>query len=245
MEQKKFSLTVSIVTITQHSRLKFMPLLIECIQSQMYPIMEWVIVEGSQTQEEADQNQVFFKSISSEKIAIRYLPFVKDTKLGGLRNRGNQACRGDIIVCMDDDDYYPPMRVSHVIDMFTLYPKKNLAGCTKILLYDYNIKQLYQCTGFSENHATNNTMAWRKEYHGIHDESKTFGEESSFTNQFTEPMIQLESKYTVIVSSHNKNTFDKRDMIKDHPLFFKLSHNLLLRFMPEEVYEKYVNTIQI
>ena len=36
--------------------------------------------------------------------------------LSDLRNIGNNKCSGDIIVCMDDDDYYPVERVSHAVD---------------------------------------------------------------------------------------------------------------------------------
>ena len=35
------------------------------------------------------------------------------------------------------------------------------------------------------------------------------GEEMSFTDNFSEPMIQLDANKCIVVSSHNSNTFDK------------------------------------
>ena len=36
--------------------------------------------------------------------------------LGAKRNYMHRFARGDIIVYMDDDDYYPPTRISHAVE---------------------------------------------------------------------------------------------------------------------------------
>lgn len=211
--------SVSIVTITQLKRFECIKNLFELIKLQTYKnIQEWVLCEGSKTQEDADKNkeniQNFIKEINVDnKINIVYIEYVPGTKLGALRNRGNTACTGDITVCMDDDDYYPPERVSTCVNSL-LGSKALIAGNSDVIMYDYFIKKLFKFKQFTPFHSTNNCMAWKKEYlkTNKHDDSKEMGEEASFTNNFTNPLIQMESKKTIVVSSHDGNTFNKREL---------------------------------
>lgn len=96
------------------------------------------------------------------KMEIIYLEY-SGKKLSDLRNLGNTTCKGDIIVCMDDDDYYPPERVSSAVESL-----KNssalLAGCSDIYLYEYFMGKLYKFKGFHAKHSTNNCMAFKREY---------------------------------------------------------------------------------
>ena len=39
--------------------------------------------------------------------------------LGAKRNFMHDKCKGSIIVYMDDDDYYPPDRISHAVEKLT------------------------------------------------------------------------------------------------------------------------------
>lgn len=233
---------ISVITITQYKRRYALQLLYKCILDQIQRPDEWVITEGSQSKEDADQNEILINDfIKLSEIPIVYVPYQGETKLGGLRNRGNNSCSGDIIVCMDDDDFYPNTRIQHVVDRFSEYPNVNLAGCTNILIYDYGLKQFYQCKGYNPYHSTNNAMAWRKSYTSTHqhDESKRFGEESSFTNQFSEPMVQLLPIHTVIVSSHSENTFDKKEVLKNKTWFTLLQYELLVQLMTHDTIESY------
>jgi uncharacterized membrane protein len=54
-------------------------------------------------------------------------------------------------------------------------------------------------------------LAYKKEYLLTHKHEAGLdrGEEMSFTNNFTEPMIQLDSEDCIVISSHGSNTFDK------------------------------------
>lgn len=233
---------ISIVTLSQYKRYGALHLLYQCITSQTKKPDEWVIVEGSNLKEDADQNELFISDFKKTcTIPIVYVPFKEGTKLGGLRNRGNQSCSGDIIICMDDDDFYPPTRIEHVVGGFNQFPNIQIAGCSNMLLYDFKIKVFYQCRGYNDNHSTNNAMAWRKSYLQNHqyDPDKTFGEESSFTNQFTEPMIQLSPIHTVITSCHSSNTFDKTNILKNRDVFTILPNTLLRQMISESLLEQY------
>jgi glycosyltransferase involved in cell wall biosynthesis len=109
------SKTVSIVTITQLKRFECLKILQNLIQNQTYTnIIEWVIIEGSRDKESAEINKNNIKSLTQGNIV--YLEYKENRKLGELRNIANKVCKGDITVCMDDDDYYPPTRVAHAVE---------------------------------------------------------------------------------------------------------------------------------
>ena len=239
--------TVSVVTITQRKRFPVLQLLARLLLNQTRQPDEWVITEGSQTSEDAAENQVKVETLRAVvPFPIVYVPYVAGTKLGGLRNRGNNACTCEIIVCMDDDDYYPVKRIEHAVERFREFPDRDIAGCSNLLVYDFGSRAFYQCKGFHENHSTNNAMAWRKRYltKHRHDDSKTHAEEASFTNNFTEPMITLLPLLTVVTASHTQNTFDKRTIIKNNVSFNELPTNLIFQIMTLEHYKWYADWFQ-
>jgi glycosyltransferase involved in cell wall biosynthesis len=159
--------TVSIVTITQLKRFKCLEILHDLIKDQSYDnIIDWVIVEGSKTEEMAKENANNVRGLitaSDMKININYIERTDGCKLGELRNRGNNACIGDITVAMDDDDYYPVDRVKHAVEMLSK-SKYLIAGVSGMYIYDYLLKKLYIFKNFGPNHSVNSAMAWKKEY---------------------------------------------------------------------------------
>ena len=246
------STTASIITVTQFKRSETIKILVELIQNQTYKnIIEWVIVEGSPNESDRNKNKQFIDEIITNKpflFPINYIIPPLNTKLGELRNIGNRACMGDITVCMDDDDYYPPTRVEHAVHKL-LKSTSKIAGCTRTILFDYDLNKLYQFKGFGPFHSINTCMAWKKEYiltHS-HDSSKEMAEESSFTNEFKEPMVQLDAEHSVVLSSHSINTFNKKRLILQNQLVdeSKSSTNELsvkiTKMIPTNIFEKYQN----
>jgi len=216
---------VSLITVSQLARFDCLLTLYDLIQMQTYNhILEWVIVEGSSNPEDGLKNKINVQKIidyhyranndngEKNKFEIVYINYTGQ-KLSDLRNLGNDACKGDIIVCMDDDDYYPPERVQHAVESLE---NSNclIAGCTDIYMYEYFLERLYKFKGFHSYHSTNNAMAFKREYLQKHRHAPGLdkAEEASFTNHYTVPMVQLNAKKCVIVSSHNYNTFSKREM---------------------------------
>uniref|UniRef100_A0A6C0HVR9 Glycosyltransferase 2-like domain-containing protein n=1 Tax=viral metagenome TaxID=1070528 RepID=A0A6C0HVR9_9ZZZZ len=208
---------VSLITISQLKRSACLLNLYELIKLQKYKnIIEWIIVEGSPLQEDAHKNKEKVEKLinsQSESMKIIYVEYSGPNKLSDLRNIGNNKCIGDIIVCMDDDDYYPPERVSHAVARLVA-SSKLIAGCSDIYMYEYLLKKLYKFNKFSENHSTNNSMAFKKEYLKTHSHQAglSSGEEASFTNGFSEPMVQLSAHKCIILSSHDGNTYNKREL---------------------------------
>jgi len=250
---------VSIVTPT-FRRIEFLPVLADCIIQQNYPMnkIEWVIVDG-----ENDPNKFNdvpakileikdrFKTIP--KIVFHHSPMHQNNLIGGLRNKTNELAQGLIIVCMDDDDYYPPNRIIDAVKKLK-YGKKSLAGCTCINIYDFDLDTMITIGPFGQNHGTNNTFAYTKKYANEHKYDPTIrhGEEPSFTNNFRNPMVQLDTKSCVIQLSHYKNTYNKRKLFdtahwfygrKESPydLKYKVNNNYkITNYISEQKYADYL-----
>lgn len=255
---------VSIITVTQIKRVETIKILAAHIVNQTYKnIVQWVIVEGSNNLEDALKNEANITLLQEHcpDVPITYIkayrldeatnePVFNGDKLGQLRNVGNRACTGDITVCMDDDDYYFPTRVEHVVKMLTK-SKCLIAGCSEKYLYDYCLKRFYKFKLFGPYHSTNDCMAWKKEYiaQNSHDPLASNAEESSFTNKFANPMVQLDPMHTIIASSHYMNTFNKKEIcitgtLNIYPMIICLGEEgdeavTGKGFMPLEFFQKY------
>ena len=209
--------TISIVTPT-YNRHNFLPLLHKCILKQKYPInkIEWIIVDGTINNNE---NILVIKKLANinKKLKIIYqqLPKTDDVKIGKLRNKTNELVNNDIVICMDDDDFYSSNRIIHAVKKLK-YGKKSLAGASKIPVYDFDLNKTIIVGPFGKYHGTNNTFAYTKKYGKTHkyDETVETGEEKSFTNNFKNEMIQLEWSKTLIQFSHYCNTFSKRKIFE-------------------------------
>ena len=133
MSTDKQKPTASIITITQLKRFNCLEVLSDIIKGQTYTnIIEWVIVEGSKDESDALFNSENIKILINEnkfKFPIVYVPWKEGRKLGELRNIGNKTCKGDITVCMDDDDFYPENRVEYAVNKLSS-SKANIAGST-------------------------------------------------------------------------------------------------------------------
>ena len=233
--------SVSIITVTQLKRKDTILILFDLIRQQTWTnIIEWVIVEGSALESDGASNSENIKKLDSK--IINYIPW-SGKKLGELRNMGNKMCTGDITVCMDDDDYYPPTRVEHAVKMLSA-SSCLLAGCSAKYLYDYHLERLYKFKQFGPNHSTNDCMAWKKGYLGKHDSDASNAEESSFTKKFTEPMVQLDPFHTIVSNSHNQNTFDKKEIcilasIGIYPNAIDEGPGVPMSLMPPSFLERY------
>ncbi len=207
---------VSLITPTYNRRM-FIPKLIEMVSSQTYPKdrYEWIVLDDG-----TDPVEDIFKAAAAAKTLppnFRYIRETEKRNIGAKRNRLNTEAKGEIIVAMDDDDYYPAERVSHAVTMLKKYPKVELAGSTEIYMYYTDIKTIYKLGPYNPNHATNGTMAWRRSYAKTHtyDESVTHAEERSFLEDYKHPMVQLDPRKVMLVISHSENTFNKKKLRDD------------------------------
>ena len=209
-------MSVSILTVTQWARHRNLTLLNDMIRDQTYTdIAEWIIVEGSPTEAAARHNANKVSKITNPKCRIRYIAWTYGQPLGALRQAANDAAIADIRIVMDDDDYYPPTRVSHAVACL-LASEHRLAGCSSMLMYDYGARALYQFRELGPNHSTSSCMAWKRTYDGIYDRDERVSDEYWFTQGFTQPMVQLDPCHAIVQSSHGTNTFSKKGLIETY-----------------------------
>jgi len=206
LQKAKNERLVSIVTVT-YNRRKFIPNLIRCIEEQTYPKedIEWIIMDDG-----------------PDKIydLVEHLPYVKyhyiceKMKLGAKRNYANEKCRGNYIIYFDDDDYHQPARIQHSVDTLKANPKALIGASSKMLLYYTDDQSLYTTHEFHAQHGTAGTFCFRKELLNISkfENKAKCSEEKYFLKDYKIPMVQLDYKQTIIIMSHDANTFDKRKL---------------------------------
>jgi hypothetical protein len=199
---------VSLCTPTFNRR-PFIAAMIECFNHQTYPKdrMEWIIIDDG-----TDKIGDLVTHIPN----VKYFEYADKMTLGKKRNILHEKSRGEIIVYMDDDDYYPPERVSHAVEMLQLHPTVLCAGSSEIYIYFKHIEKLYQFGPYGPTHATAGTFAFKRELlsHTRYDESACLAEERHFLKDYTIPMVQLDPRKVILVFSHDHNTFDKRKLLE-------------------------------
>ena len=231
---------VSVCTPTFNRR-PFIPAMIECFNHQTYPKdrIEWIILDDG-----TDKIEDLVTGIPQ----VKYIKYDKKMVLGKKRNLLHEASKGDIIVYMDDDDYYPPERISHAVSMLESHPSAMCAGASEIYIYFKHINQMMQFGPYGPTHATAGTFAFRKELLKDHryQDTAALAEERAFLNGYTVPFVQLEPKKTILVFSHEHNTFDKKTLLENpHPQFVKKSDKTVDDFVKESsLKEFYMNKIE-
>jgi glycosyltransferase involved in cell wall biosynthesis len=209
---------VSLLTPT-YNRRAFIPRLISYILSQTYPLarMEWVILDDG-----TDPIEDLVAPLRSRGLEIQYIRYDSGAgnekmTVGAKRNRLHAAARGEILVCMDDDDYYPPERVAHAVT--TLRSKgrgPQICGSSRNHLYFTDDASIWSVGPYAPNHATFGTMAFTRDYARTHacDETVLHAEELSFTRRYQEPLTQLNPIRTMLVICHRNNTYNKDNLRK-------------------------------
>ena len=122
---------VSVCTPTFNRR-PFIAAMLQCFAHQTYPRdrMEWIII---------DDGTDPIEDLVAQHPCVKYFRLEEKISLGRKRNMMHEKARGDIIVYMDDDDYYPPERVSHAVDTLLDHKTNNtgikLAGSSEMFIY--------------------------------------------------------------------------------------------------------------
>ena len=223
---------VSVCTPTFNRR-PFIAAMMQCFNHQTYPRdrMEWIIV---------DDGTDPIDDLVSQHPCVQYFRLGEKISLGKKRNMMHEKARGDIIVYMDDDDYYPPERVSHAVNTLLDHRKRKtgikLAGSSLMCIYfkpenrrfsepfpldppNPGRGQMVQFGPYGPNHATAATFAFWKELltdlNLKYEEDACLAEERAFLRGYTVPMAQLDPMKVILVFSHEHNTFDKRMLLSN------------------------------
>lgn len=225
---KKYYPLVSVCTPTFNRR-PFIPTMFECFKNQTYPKdrIEWIIVDDG-----TDRIKDLVESSGINQ--IKYFELPQKVSLGEKRNYMHTKATGSIIVYMDDDDYYPPERVSHAVDKLMDNRQALCAGSSEIYIYFKHIKKMIQFGPYGPNHATAGTFAFRVELlkQTKYQDHAAVAEEREFLKGYTIPFVQLDPMKTILCFSHEQNTFDKRKLLDNpHPDFVKESPKKVTDFI--------------
>lgn len=230
---------VSVCTPT-YNRRPFWEYTIKCFHHQDYPKdkIEWIIIDDG-----TDKIEDLVKDIPQ----VKYFKYDEKMPLGKKRNIMHEKSKGDIIVYMDDDDYYPKERISHSVNMLLSHPSALCAGASEIYIWFKHIQQMYQFGPYGPNHATAGTFAFKRELLKDHkyEDHAALAEEKAFLKNYTVPFVQLEPKKTILVFSHIHNTFDKKKLLENgENQFQKKSHRTVDEFVKEDdLKDFYMNKI--
>ena len=233
---------VSICTPTFNRR-PFYEMIIQCFNHQTYPKdrMEWIIIDDG-----TDKIEDLVKDIPQ----VKYFKYDEKMNLGKKRNLMHDKSKGDIIVYMDDDDYYPPERVAHCVETLQKNPQAMVAGSSEMYIYFKHINKMYQFGPYGPNHATAATFAFRREYlkHSRYEDGAALAEERHFLKGYTTPFVQMDPLKTILVFSHIHNSFDKKKLLEEqgpNP-FVKESTKTVEDFVKEpEIKEFFINKIEL
>jgi glycosyltransferase involved in cell wall biosynthesis len=225
--------TVSICTPTFNRR-PFFPYIIKCFENQTYPKdrIEWIIIDDGTDK---------IEDLVSHIPQVKYFKYDEKLLLGKKRNLAHEKATGDIIINMDDDDYYPANRISHAVDMLRTNPKAMCAGSSEMYIYFKHIKQMYKFGPYGPNHATAATFAFRKELlnETRFEDNAAVAEETFFLKQYTIPFVQLDPMKAILVFSHDHNSFDKKHLLENPNQFMSVSDKTVDDFVKEPDLKKF------
>ena len=200
---------VSICTPTFNRR-PFIPFIKKCIELQTYPKsrIEWIII---------DDGTDPIGDLVTDIEYVKYFYYPEKMLLGKKRNLMHKKCSGDIIVYMDDDDYYPKDRVSHAVDTLLQNPGFLVAGSSEMHIYFDSRNTVYQCGPYKDYHATAATFAFIKELllETSYNEDNALAEERHFLKNYTIPLKQLDTQKSIMVFSHKHNSLNKEKLLEN------------------------------
>ena len=200
---------VSVVTPTWN-RGAFLPYLLYMYRYQDYPAdrRELIILDDS-----PQSHQHIIDRLTNgtpESFNIRYIHHPEKLPLGKKRNMLNELARGEYILCMDDDDYYSPDKISYSIAMMQKH-RALISGSDQIPIWYSHINRIFKSRSFGPHNILNGTFCYHRNYLKKHryDDDCNLGEEKSFTDNFSVNPLQLPGERTILCISHSHNTFDK------------------------------------
>lgn len=201
---------ISVITPTK-DRPYFFKNILRNFFRQNYPLDYMELIIG-------DDSKRSYEQLVPKHKNIKYV-YLQEMTIGKKRNVLCEMAKGDIIIFMDDDDFYPTDKVSHIVD--NLWESKYLVSGSSIMhvyyiCYDAIFKYgPYNVKNNKIFHTTCGTMSFKKEYfknHKFPDVSSS--EEKIFLEDWNTEVLQLDSLKSILCIAHLDNTIDKHKFIK-------------------------------
>ena len=197
--------SVSIITPT-YNRRKMFHMAIRNFQLFEYPPekLEWIIIDDS------SQESLAVEDIIPKDKRIKYMSVKTKDRMSVAykRNIGCREAKHDIIVHMDDDDYYPPGSIMIRVKVLMQYKVKGIecVGCSRVGVYDLvNNRSSIATDGIislSEASMAYSKKFWKDQQFN---EMEDFGEYRSFIKNRFEKILDMPYAYIIIAMSHKTN----------------------------------------
>lgn len=170
----------------------------------------WIVLDNSTT-------PAYDWSVARDHPGVLYERVFGTQTIGTLRNRCLDLALehgADYIVFWDDDDYYPPTRISSGLQALEANPDVGIAASSKMYVLLTRENVLMTVGPYHDKHGTAATYTIRRSYaerHRFLDKAR--GEELEFTDHWSVPIVQVSAEDTIVVMGHGKNTVDKSDIL--------------------------------
>lgn len=210
---------ISIITCT-YNRQHLFPMAVRNYQLTTYPKhkIEWIIVDDSDNASDnasGDLNSLNILPKYDKNIKYYKLTTTGRLSIGQKRNFAVSKATHDIIICMDDDDYYYPLSFYARTALLLAYPQYDLVGVCELDIYDAlnNFSARINSPYVSEA-----SMAFRKSFWEqcqFPDKFSTLGEGVPFTTGRRHKILKMPSCFNLIAITHKTNyTQDSRSQSK-------------------------------
>jgi len=220
---------VTILTITQLSRHESFKLLIDYVQNQTYKnIVEWFIIEGSNNINDSNNNKALINNLNITYPQIIYKES-SDLNKQNIINNLNSEINGDLIICMDDDDYYFPSYIEYCVSKL-INSSKTIAVSNSIYVHDIILGKTFKIN------SNITPLAFKKNF------------------KINDDVEHLLSEYLVVKLIHNNNHFFNKTITCSATMcnidnVFRLEDEIINYLIPDKYYLKYkeifVNNINL
>lgn len=184
--------------------------------SQIQKPDKWIIIDNSSHDE-------YDWSIATCLPFVEHIRLPEKHTIGDLRNvclEKALAAGAEYIVFWDDDDYYPPSRISSGVNALHANPQCDIAASSHMFMLLTRENVFVEVGPYSPTHGTAATFTIRKRYAETHRfPPKGKGEELEFTQQWTAAMVQVPAEETIVVMGHSRNTVEKSDVYTNPKVF--------------------------
>jgi hypothetical protein len=202
---------ISIITPTYNRRHLF-SLPIKNYLDTIYPVnkMEWIIVEDN------DPSVPHVSDLIKPLVNVKYISVERNQypiTVAEKRNIGVENATGDIILHMDDDDFYLPEHAIARVKLLLKYQDKEIVGCSTLGAFNVKTHNSSLISDGELSLAEASMGYWKKTWMAqkFNNEQK-IGEYRGFIQNRFDKIIDMPYSFVMIAINHGKNITNKRDM---------------------------------
>lgn len=184
--------------------------------------IEWVVYDDSPTEEERARVAVVVREFSGCFANIVFRQEAEVEPIGLKRNRCVEMATTNILVNMDDDDFYSEHYVRYSYDIHTIH-RIGLSGCSDMIITfpKEGWKTVY-INLQSKKHIHEATMGFRREFWEVHkfSEDRPRGEGQGMLSVTPENHTQIflkDIRKCIVCVAHGRNSFDKSTFLHRCP----------------------------